>query len=241
LIINLGLTEVFLIIKKSKMRKLFFALPALILLASCGGSSNDNAKTTGQQVAAEQKGEKFGIDTATTSVDWKATHKGGLAPRWGKISVSSGTVSVDKDSLSGGEFTVNMNSLYVNPASVTEKDKKASDLEGHLKSADFFDTAKAPTAKFVITKVEPFTAAQASSLITDPNYLISGNLTLKDSTLNVTFPAKVQVTATSVTATAKFVIDRSAWGINYKAEGSPENWIISKDVEIGLTLNAKKN
>ncbi|RZK16313.1 MAG: YceI family protein [Pedobacter sp.] len=223
------------------MRKLFFALPALFLLASCGGSSNDNAKTTSEQTAAEQKGETLSLDTVATKVDWKATHKGGLAPRWGKISVTSGTVSVNNDSLSGGEFTINLGSLYVDPASVTEKDKKSTDLEGHLKSPDFFDVAKFPTAKFVITKVEPFNGAQPSSLVTDPNYIISGNLTLKDSTLNITFPSKVEIAESGVTATAKFIIDRSAWGINYKAEGSPENWIISKDVEIGLTLKAKKN
>ncbi|KLT67410.1 YceI family protein [Pedobacter sp. BMA] len=222
------------------MKKLFLALPALLLLASCGGSSNDSAKTTTEQTAATQTGETLALDTVGTSVDWKATHKGGLAPRWGKISVTSGSVSVNNDSLTGGEFTINLASLKVDPASVTEKDKKASDLEGHLKSPDFFDVAKFPTAKFVITKVEPFTGAQPSSLLKDPNYLISGNLTLRDSTLNITFPSKVEVAATGVTATAKFIIDRSAWGINYKAEGSPENWIISKDVEIGLTLKADK-
>lgn len=222
------------------MRKLLFALPALFLLASCGGSSNSSTQTTTEQTAAEQKGDSFTIDTATTSVDWKGAHKGGLAPRWGKIKVTSGTISVEKDSISGGEFEVNMASLQVDPASVTEEGKKATDLEGHLKSADFFDVAKAPTAKFVITKVEPYNASQGASLIADPNYSISGNLTLKDKTLNVTFPAKVEVSASAVTASAKFVIDRSAWGINYKTEGSPENWMISKDVEIGLTLNAKK-
>ncbi|RZM19682.1 MAG: YceI family protein [Pedobacter sp.] len=209
-------------------------------MASCGGSSNNSATTT-EQTAAEQKGESFAIDTLTTSVDWKGAHKGGLAPRWGKINVGLGTIYVANDSISGGEFLVNMASLQVDPASVTEEGKKATDLEGHLKSADFFDVTKAPTAKFVITKVEPYTAAAGASLIADPNYLISGNLTLKDKTLNVTFPAKVDVTATAVTATAKFVIDRSAWGINYKTEGSPENWMISKDVEIGLNINAKKS
>ena len=222
------------------MRKLLFALPALFLLASCGGSGSNTATTT-EQTAAEQSGHTYMIDTTTTSVDWKGAHKGGLAPRWGKINVSLGTISVKNDSISAGEFVVNMASLTVDPASVTEEGKKATDLEGHLKSADFFDVAKAPTAKFVITKVEPYTAAAGESLIAEPNYLISGNLTLKDKTLNVTFPAKVQVTSDVVTASAKFVIDRSAWGINYKTEGSPENWMISKDVEIGLTLNAKKN
>lgn len=222
------------------MRKLLFALPALFLMASCGGSSN-NAETTTEQTAAEQTGDSFAIDTTTTSVDWKGAHKGGLAPRWGKISVTSGNISVANDSVSGGEFVLDMNSLKVDPASITEEGKKATDLEGHLKSADFFDVAKAPTAKFVITKVAPYTATAGETLVADANYLISGNLTLKDQTLNVTFPAKVEVSATDVKATAKFVIDRSAWGINYKTEGSPENWMISKDVEVGFTLNAKKS
>lgn len=223
-----------------KTKILMAALPALFLLASCGGQNNESAKTTDEQEVASQKGEVFNIDTTGTSVSWKATHKGGLAPRWGKISVSGGTLSVDNNLLSGGEFIIDMNSVYVDPASVTEKDKKSTDLEGHLKSPDFFDAAKMPTSKFVITKVEPF-KGEKSELLPDPNFLISGNLTLKDSTLNVTFPAKVEINTSGVSAVAKFIIDRTAWGINYKSEGSPENWVISKDVEIGLTLNAKKN
>jgi len=222
------------------MKRLIVALSTLFFLASCGGTNSDKATTTDKQVAASQVGDALDIDTIATSVTWKATHKGGLAPRWGTIRVSSGTVSIENDSLKGGQFVLSMASLRVDTASVTEKDKKASDLEGHLKSADFFNVAKVPTAKFVITKVEPYTGDKQTSLLRDPNILISGNLTLKDSTLNVTFPAKVQVTKSSVSANAKFIIDRTAWGINYKAEGSPENWIISKDVEIGLSLKAIK-
>jgi len=225
--------------KEMKIKILMAALPALFFLVSCGNQNNESAKTTSEQVVASQKGEVFNIDTTSTSISWKATHKGGLAPRWGKISVTTGSLSVDKDSLSGGDFTIDMNSVYVDPASVTEKDKKSTDLEGHLKSPDFFDAAKMPTAKFVITKAEAF-KGEKSELLPDPNYLISGNLTLKDSTLNVTFPAKVVISQSGVSAKAKFIIDRTAWGINYKSEGSPENWVISKDVEIGLTLDAKK-
>ena len=222
------------------MRKLIFALPALLLLASCGGGNTETATTTTEQAAASHTGDEFTIDTTATAITWKAAHKGGLAPRWGNINVSSGAVFIESDSLKGGEFVISMASLHVDSASVSEKDKKASDLEGHLKSADFFDVANMPTAKFQITKVEPFTGDKSTSLQADPNYLISGNLTLKDSTLNVTFPAKVEVTGSNVVANAKFIIDRTAWGLNYKTEGSPENWAISKDVEVGFSLKAAK-
>jgi len=222
------------------MKKLLYAIPAFLFLAACGGSSSDKAATGDQQEAAAQTGSALTIDTTATTVSWKAAHKGGMAPRWGVIKVTSGSLSVDKDSLTGGEFVVNMASLKVDSASVTEKDKKATDLEGHLKSADFFDVAKYPTAKFVITKVEEYDAAKQKSLLDGANRLISGNLTLRDSTVNITFPAKVEISETGVTAAAKFTIDRSAWGISYKTEGSPENWVIAKDVEIGLNLKADK-
>ncbi len=222
------------------MKKLWFALPALVLFTACGGGSADKAETGDKQEAAAQVGSSYVIDTTATVVDWKAAHKGGMAPRWGVIKVSSGTIAVDKGVVTGGDFVINMSSLKVNTASVTEKEKKASDLEGHLKSPDFFNVDKSPTAKFVITKVDAYDSTKQKSLLAGATHLISGNLTLKDSTLNITFPAKVEVTDAAVTATAKFTIDRTAWAVNYKTEGSPENWVISKDVEIGLNLKAAK-
>lgn len=218
-------------------------VPAFILLltlAACGGASTDKAKTDEKQEAAAATGAAYAIDTATTTVQWRATHKGGFAPRFGTIKVTDGTLNVENGTITGGNFDVNLNTLITDPSSVTEADKKSSDLDGHLKSPDFFDVAKHPTAKFVITAVTPYDSTKEKSLLAGATNLISGNLTLKDSTLNITFPAQVTVGENDVTANAKFVIDRTAWGINYKTEGSPENWAISKDVEIGFSLKAAK-
>lgn len=217
--------------------------PAFILLltlAACGGASTDQAKTEEKKEAAATTGVAYSIDTTATSVKWRATHKGGFAPRFGSIKVVDGSLNVENGTVTGGSFDVNMNTLTTDPASVTEPDKKAADLDGHLKSPDFFDAAKHPTAKFVITSVTPYDSTKEKSLLPGATNLISGNLTLKDSTLNITFPAQITVGENDVTANAKFVIDRTAWGINYKTEGSPENWVISKDVEIGLSLKAAK-
>lgn len=218
-------------------------VPAFILLltlAACGGASTDKAKTDEKQEAAAATGAAYAIDTATTTVQWRATHKGGFAPRFGTIKVIDGTLNVENGTVTGGNFDVNLNTLVTDPSSVTEADKKSSDLDGHLKSPDFFDVAKHPTAKFVITAVTPYDSTKEKSLLAGATNLISGNLTLKDSTLNITFPAQIIVAENDVTANAKFVIDRTAWGINYKTEGSPENWAISKDVEIGFSLKAAK-
>ncbi|HEX7757241.1 MAG TPA: YceI family protein [Niabella sp.] len=222
------------------MKQSISILVLAVLLAACGGASSDQAKTEEKKEAAVAAGNSYVIDTLSTTVDWRATHKGGFAPRFGVISVNDGSLSVENGAITSGSFTINLAGLKVDTASVTEPDKKAADLEGHLKSPDFFDVAKYPTAKFEITKVAPYDSTQQKSLLPGATNLISGNLTLKDSTLNITFPAQVTITDNEVNARAKFSIDRSAWGIHYKTEGSPENWAISKDVEVGFNLKAAK-
>jgi len=227
------------------MMKKFTTIPVMALflaVAACGGgTSSDQAKTGEQQDAASATGIAYAIDTTATNVTWHATHKGGLAPRYGTIKVTGGTLSVEDGQLTAGDLEVNLAGLQVDPASVTEADKKYTNLEGHLKSGDFFDVEKHPNAKFVITGVAPYDSTAQKSLLPNATNIISGNLTLKDSTLNISFPAQIAVSDNDVTAKAKFTIDRTAWGINYKAEGSPENWAISKDVEVGFDLKAAKN
>lgn len=222
------------------MRKLTLtaAAAALLFAASCNNASSDNAATTTAQEAAATTGKELAADVTASTINWRATHKGGFAPRFGTINITTGTLSVENGAVTGGSFDVDINSLAVDTASVTEKDKKASDLAGHLKSADFFNAEKFPTAKFVITGVAPFDAAKDKSLLEGATNIVSGNLTIKDSTVNVSFPAKITVTETSADVQAKFTVDRTSWGLNYGAEGDPANWMISKDFELTINLKA---
>ena len=114
-------------------------------------------------------------------------------------------------------------------------------LHGHLSAEDFFNTAKFATAKFEITACE----VKAEG---DNTHLISGNLTIKDSTKNISFPAKVTV-GESVTATGKVIINRLDWGINYDKENMTlaesaqkklKNGVVSKDITLTINLTAKK-
>ncbi len=100
-----------------------------------------------------------------------------MAPRWGTLTVKSGDISVDAGQVTAGNFVIDMNSIKVDPASVTEKDKKPADLEGHLKSPDFFDVAKNPTSDFKITSVTDLKEASKDA-IAGANKTVSGNLTL---------------------------------------------------------------
>jgi len=112
-------------------------------------------------------------------------------------------------------------------------------LDAHLKSADFFDVAKYPTAKFEITKVGPFDAAQGKSVVADATNTVSGNLTIKDKTVNVTFPAKITFNGDEVTFYSKFTIQRQDWGLTYGTEGNPQDWMIAQNVDIELNVTAK--
>ena len=110
-----------------------------------------------------------------------------------------------------------------------------------MAAEDFFNTAKFPTAKFEITACE-------AKVDGENTHVISGNLTLRDSTKNISFPAKVTV-ADGVTATAKVVINRLDWGINYDkdnmtlaeaAQKKLKNGVVSKDITLNINLSAKK-
>ena len=91
-----------------------------------------------------------------------------------------------------------------------------------------------------LRELRHFDAAKDKSTIADATNIISGNLTIKDKTVNVTFPAKVKVTENEVTVQSKFTINRQDWGLTYGTEGDPKDWMISQEVDIELNINAKK-
>ncbi|HCA09975.1 YceI family protein [Chryseobacterium sp.] len=212
-----------------------------LLAASCNkDKSAGTTATATEQKVAESKGEVLPVDVATSVVNWKAFHKGGMAPRWGTLNVKSGDLSIEGGQLAAGNFVIDMNSIKVDPASVTEKDKKPGDLEAHLKNPDFFDTAKNPTSDFKITSVTDLKDAPKDA-VAGANKTVSGNLTLSGKTVNVTFPAKVDVTETSASVNAKFTVNRADWGLKFgTSEADPAEWMISKDIEIAVDVKAKK-
>ncbi|SHH91854.1 Polyisoprenoid-binding protein YceI [Flavobacterium sp. CF108] len=211
-----------------------------LFLTACGGKSSSETTTGEEQQVAEKKGEVLVVNFQRSKVDWKAFHKGGFSPRWGTLSIKSGEVSIEANELTAGDFVIDMQSLKVDPASVTEKDKKYSELESHLKSADFFDVEKNPTAGFKITSVTNLDTP-VKDAVEGANKTISGNLTLKGKALNVTFPAKVTIVDGTATLQAKFTVNRTDWDIKFGAsQADPAEWMISKDIEIGINVSAAK-
>jgi len=217
------------------MKKIFILFVTAAFLAACNAGSKQ-ANTSEKQEVAESTGENFSVDSSSV-VGWVATHKGGADPHTGIIKVNQGSIAVDNGEVSGGSFTFDV--ANIQDLDITDAEKKAQ-LEGHLKSADFFDVEKYPTASFEITGIQPFDSTIVKSDLAGATHTVSGNLTFKDSTLNIQFPAKIAVAEDAATINAKFAIDRTAWGLNYKGPNNPQDWLISKEVELSIELVVKK-
>lgn len=218
------------------------ALSAALFAAACKEAKTDNVSTSTEQTVAAEKSATYNIDAAASTVKWTAYHKGGLNPRFGTMK-AEGSLTAENGALTSGNLTSDVNSLTTDPASVDpakSEGKKSTDLDAHLKSADFFDVAKYPSVKFAVTKVVELPADADKSKVEGANKLVSGNLTLKDKTVNVNFPAKVDVTDSQVNIVSKFTVNRADWGLTYGAEGNPADWMISKDIDLDLNIVAKK-
>ena len=218
------------------MKQLLATALAIGILASCNNAPKaDKAEASEKQEVKTAEGNGYNIDITSSNVGWVGTKVGGSHN--GSFKLKDGSLAVKDNAITGGNFTIDIAALQDNDLTGEDKGK----LEGHLKSPDFFDVAKYPTAKFEITSIAPADAASLKdAVLKDATHIIQGNLTLKDSTKNVTFPAKVSVSDTEVSAAANFNIDRSEWGIVWDKDTNPKDWVISNMVNIKLDIKAPK-
>ncbi|HVR44345.1 MAG TPA: YceI family protein [Thermoanaerobaculia bacterium] len=123
------------------------------------------------------------------------------------------------------EFTIDLASL--------ETDTKK--LDGHLKTADFFDVENYPTATFTSSSIEPAAEGGGESGTT---HTIAGSLDLHGVNREIRIPATVVESPEGVRATSEFTINRKDWNINYP--GAPDD-LIRDDVLIRLDLAFPKS
>lgn len=202
-------------------------LAALLLLAACPDPAKDKPKavvtTPAPVTPAAPQGQKPEVaaafpftqaDSKISFVGAKVTgkHEGGFKIFGGIVEVVAGDVTQSRV-----RAAIDMNSVYTdNP-----------DLTDHLKSDDFFDTAKFAEASFVSTAI----------VKKDDAFEVTGNLTLHGVTKGITFPAKITLGADEVSVAADFAINRKDFGIVYA--GKPDN-LIADNVALKLDLHARK-
>lgn len=213
----------------------FFA-GALLAVSCSEAPKGDTATVTDEKTAADSNGVVMQADTSSSTVGFNGWGVGKNHP--GKFKLNSGSFTVKNGMVTSGSFVININSLSVDQPEEMFQTK----LKGHLLSPDFFDPAQFPEAKFEITGSEAFTpTASDTSVVAGANTKISGNLTLKGVTKNVSFPAKVDVSENGATTAANFIIDRTQWDMHYNDDKeSAKDKFISHDVNITLNITSNK-
>lgn len=167
------------------------------------------------------------VDKSESTLSWKAKKVTG--EHFGKVPLTDASLDYVEGKITGGSFEIDMTSLTVEDIDDAGSNKKLTD---HLKSDDFFSVEKHGKSKFRITEAK-------SSNGTD--YEITGDLTIKDITNPVTFPAKVETNGNKVTAIAKIVFDRTKYDIKFRSGNYFENLadrLIYDDVELDVKLVA---
>jgi polyisoprenoid-binding protein YceI len=210
------------------------------IVAICGVScerapKGDDAKIAEKEEAVVPTGVSFAVDTARSFVRFTGHGVGKNHP--GNFKLNYGAVAVAKDSISGGTFVINVNSMRMEEQGENIKTK----LRPHLLSGDFFDAEKFGTATFEITNVVPYKPKDGEkSLIEGANFYVSGNLKLKDVTKNISFPARVDLDANTLKTKGNFDIDRTQWQMNYGNDKTLGDKFISETVNIELYIEAKR-
>jgi polyisoprenoid-binding protein YceI len=135
------------------------------------------------------------VNIKESKIKWKGYKVTG--EHFGTINLQKGILFFDGNKLTGGDITIDMNSIKVTDI----QGEYASKLEGHLKNDDFFGVNKYPTAKLKFTDVK----------VKGNTNHITADMTIK----GITSPVKFEMNINGDSASAKLKIDRTKYGIKY--------------------------
>ena len=198
----------------------------LLLFSAC---SND-------PVVEQPVGTPYKLEE-NSKVIWKGRAGDGHVNE-GTIDVKGVAQGYDFDILNneirGGVFTFPVSSITVTNLPTDPVNLKAQ-LEGHLKTADFFYLVAHPNVTFKIKSGKPATFSGSNN-----NYQIKGEMTLLGSTHPLEFPAHVAIANGTLTIKAAFTFNQTTWGMNYHIDPSyPDKDRIVAGVDVNFELVAK--
>lgn len=143
----------------------------------------------------------YAVDTKTSTATWLAKKVTGQHS--GTVNITSGSIVAEHANIKSGTFELDMKSIACTDL---EAGKGKEKLEGHLKSDDFFSTEKHPTAKLEVT------GFKAKS---NTEFDVTGKLTIKGITNDVSFPANIKMDGKTFVGVAKIMVDRTKYDIKY--------------------------
>ena len=212
------------------MKKVILVVAMVVLATACKVDSKNKVAVSDAKNVAITSSESVKVDVVGSTVSWKGFKPGG--EHFGVISISEGSINLKSGNLVGGSFTFDMNSIV--DTDMPADNEYNAKLIGHLKSPDFFDVAKYPTAKFEITSVDN----------QNGKVNISGNLTIKEATKNITIPASfINENGIISLKSDVFTIDRTDFDVRYGSKkffDDLKDKFINDEFEISFDIQAKK-
>lgn len=206
-----------------------------VFAVSCGSEADDTQvkdSAKAAEVKDESKAAEMTVNTETSVLNWKGEKPTGSHN--GTVNLKSGTLKIADGKPQAGKFVFDMSSITVDDIEDAEDNAK---LTGHLKSTDFFSVDSFPTASFEITEIKQIEAENAS-------HKVSGNLTVKGITKNISFNSNITVNEEGFTAKAEpFKIDRTEWKVNYNSGKFFDNLkdrLIKDDIILSFDVQGKK-
>lgn len=168
----------------------------------------------------------YGIDPVHTQVGFEVKHLG-ISTFRGSFGAFEGTITVGEEGIAAIEGSIDVSSV-----SVPEEQ-----LIGHLLSPDFFDAENHPKGTFVSTAVNK---------VDGENYEVSGDLTLRGVTNQVTLKVAVEgagigMDGSSVLSlNADGELNRNDYGISWGATLDNGAAVVAEKVRLVLTVEAVK-
>lgn len=216
-----------------KMKKSFKLFLTILTLMGIGLASFDfqTAEDNNEFINKKAENGTYSVDVSKSTLKWvgrKITYG-----HQGTIDLASGNLVVTDNEIKGGEFEIDMNTIVNLDLEDEAKNKK---LTNHLRSSDFFNVSKFPRSYFRITSIKKIKSDQG-------NYDITGDLTIKGITNEITFPADIQINGETITASANLTFDRSKYDVRYGSGSFFDNLgdkIIYDDIEMEVELVAVK-
>lgn len=168
------------------------------------------------------------IDFSHSEVTFKVRHMM-IAQVHGNFENFNGVVNFDETD--PARTTVD---IVIDAASISTNDEKR---DGHLRSADFFETEKYPTIAFKSTHIE---------LEDESNAKLFGDLTIRDATQPVVLKVEYLGQAKSPWGTinagffASTRISRKDWNLNWNVALETGGWLVSDAIDIAIELELVK-
>lgn len=178
-----------------------------------------------------QKVDTYIVDIDKSKIFW--TGKGVNKEHTGFIKIQSGSLLIDTKTITGGFVYINMKSL-VNTDIKDAGFKK--NLEDHLKGQEFFFAAKFPTSTFKIMKTERLDVPEGQ-----PNYKVTGDLTIKGIKNSIDFPATVKYNKKNIHIIGDIKLDRTKWDVKYNSGNYFQDLgdkLIEDDIDLKLDIYA---